>query len=125
MEGGVFAFQDEAYQDYDFSGVVDEVLVEGVAVRRVDGAEFGQVEGIRVVVRCCIMIIDTGRFSKIEEKILECCRFRRDLHVGASDHRLVANLGFLILWVLFLFHQQVQVLPKIARYGRSADRIRC
>jgi len=115
VEGGVFAFQDEVYQGYDFGGVVDEVPVEGAAVRRVNGAEFGKVEGIRVVVRCRIIVVDTGVFSKIEEKILECCRLRRDAHVGAPDHRLVANFWFHILRVLFFFYQLVHVLPKIVR----------
>jgi len=125
VEGGVFTFQDKVHQGYDFSREVDEVPVEGAAVRRVDGAELGQVEGTRVVVQLRIMVVDTGGFSKIEEKNLECRRFRRDLHVGAPDHRLVANLMFFILRVLFFFHQLVHVLPKTVRYRRSTDRIGC
>ena len=100
-----------------FSRVVDEVPIESATVQRVYVAEFGQVVGIRVVVRCRIIVVDTGGFSKIEEKILECPRFRRDLHVGASDHRLVAYLGFLILRVLFFSNQLVHVFPKIVWYG--------
>jgi len=119
VEGGVFSFQEEVHQGQDSGRVVDEVPVESATVRRVYGAEVGQVEVIRVVVRCRIIVVDTGVFSKIEEKILECCRLRRDAHVGAPDHRLVANHWFYILRVLFFFHQLVHVLPKIVRCGRS------
>lgn len=108
-----------------FSRVVDEVPIESATVQRVYVAEFGQVVGIRVVVRCRIIVVDTGGFSKIEEKILECRCFRRDVHVRAPDHRLVANCWFYIFRVLFFFYQLVHVLPKIVRCGRIADRIVC